>query len=411
MTEDKKAKLFYGYIVVVVACLILVVTQGLWFSYGVFFKPISEDFGWTRAVTAGAFSLSTLLHAFVSLVAGKLNDRFGPRKLIVVCGLFLGLGYLLMSQISTIWQLYLFFGVVIAIGQGCAFVPLVSTVSRWFVKRRGLMSGIVVAGAGLGTLNMPPVANLLIASFDWSNTYVIVGIATLLFIVMAAQFLRRDPSQVGQLPYGETEVSIDNSNANNIGLSLNQTMRTIQFWLLVLFFLFIMFVSFVILVHLVPHATDLGISKTTSANMLALVGMGSIVGKISMGYISDKVGCKKSLMICAGFIAFSLGGFLIAREIWTISLFALIFGYGFGGIVSAEPLIIGELFGLKSHGAIFGALAVVIGTGGAIGPIVAGKLFDATGSYQLAFILSTILASASLLPLFFLKVPNRKHLR
>ncbi len=127
-----------------------------------------------------------------------------------------------------------------------------------------------------------------------------------------------------------------------------------------------------------------------------------------MGYISDKVGYKKSLMICAGFIALSLGGFSIAREIWTISLFAIIFGYFFGGIVSAEPLIISELFGLKSHGTIFGALAIVIGTGGAIGPIVAGNLFDATGSYQLAFILSTILASASLLPLFFLRVPNKR---
>ena len=156
-------RFFYGYIVVIAAFFIMLLMWGIFFTFGVFFKPVLTTFGWTRAVTSGAFSLNWIIQGLLSIVVGRVNDRLGPRIVLTVCGSILGLGYLLMSQISTLWQLYLFYSVLIATGMSGAFVSLASTVARWFVKRRGIMTGIVVAGSGLGGLIAPPVANWLIS--------------------------------------------------------------------------------------------------------------------------------------------------------------------------------------------------------------------------------------------------------
>ena len=162
-----KPQRFYGYIVVVAAFFIMVLMFGIFDTFGVFFKPLLTDFGWTRAVTSGAFSLYWIIQGLLAIVVGRVNDRFGPRVVITFCGFIFGLGYLLMSQVSALWQLYLFYGVMIGTGMSGAFVPLTSTVARWFVKRRSMMTGIVVAGIGIGGLIAPPVANWLISIYDW----------------------------------------------------------------------------------------------------------------------------------------------------------------------------------------------------------------------------------------------------
>ena len=202
MVENVKPKFFYGYIVVAVAVGIMMLAWGANRTFGVFLEPLINEFSWTRAGVSGAFTLCMLITGLLGIVAGRLNDRFGPRLVMTACGFFVGLGYLLMSQISTIWQLYLFYGVIIAMGTSGGYVPLVSTVARWFVKRRGLVTGIVISGIGLGTMVVPPIAAQLISSYGWRTSYIIVGIAALVLIILAAQFLKRDPSQVGQLPYG-----------------------------------------------------------------------------------------------------------------------------------------------------------------------------------------------------------------
>jgi len=193
MAENRKPGFFYGYIVVVAAFLIVTIMWGAAYSFGVFFKPLLEEFGWTRAMTSGAFSLSLILTGLLSVVAGKMTDRFGPQIVMTVCGLFLGSGYLLVSQVSAIWQLYLFYGVIMGAGMGGSFVPLASTVARWFVKKRGMMTGIAASGIGMGILIMPPLANWLISSYGWRTSYMVVGVTALVLIIVAAQFLKRDP--------------------------------------------------------------------------------------------------------------------------------------------------------------------------------------------------------------------------
>ena len=141
MVEKVKPKFFYGYVVVLASFFILLITWGTIYTFGVFLKPLLAEFGWTRAETSGAYSLYMVLHGVLYIVTGRLNDRFGPRMLMTACGLLLGLGYFLMAYISAIWHLYLFYGVIIGIAMSAGFVPLVSTIVRWFVKRRALMTG------------------------------------------------------------------------------------------------------------------------------------------------------------------------------------------------------------------------------------------------------------------------------
>ncbi|GAH36150.1 unnamed protein product, partial [marine sediment metagenome] len=179
MAKNGAPKFFYGYIIVLAGFFLQVVGWGLCSTFGIFFNPLLIEFGWTRAMISGAFSLSFLILGFISIIVGGLNDRLGPRMIMVVCGLFLGSGYLLMSQLNTIWQLYLFYGVIVGIGMSGMDVLSLSTIARWFVRRRGMMSGIVKAGAGIGMAIMPPIANWLISSYGWRTSYFIVGIIAL----------------------------------------------------------------------------------------------------------------------------------------------------------------------------------------------------------------------------------------
>jgi len=179
-------RLYYGYIVVAAAFIIMAVTWGASVSYGVFFKPMLAEFGWTRAVTSGAFSLSMLMQGLLAIMMGRLNDRFGPRIVATICGVVMGLGYLLVSQVSAVWQLYLFYGVIIGVGMSGTLVPLLSTVVRWFTKRRSMMSGIVMMGQTTGALFGPAAANWLILTYDWRLSFLILGILVLVVIVLAA---------------------------------------------------------------------------------------------------------------------------------------------------------------------------------------------------------------------------------
>jgi len=306
---------------------------------------------------------------------------------MTVCGFFLGIGYLLMSQIGAIWQLYLFYGVIIGIGMSGGFVPLVSTVSRWFVKRRGTMTGLVVSGIGVGTTIMPPAVSWLISNYGWRTSYIIVGIIALVFTILAAQFLRRDPGQMGQLPFGESKAEQESLNLKPRGFSLRQAIHTSQFWLLCAIFLCFAFCEQVMMVHIVPHATDLEISAASAASILAIIGGASVVGRIIMGSASDKIGNKSALIICCIMLSVALFWLLATKELWMFYLFAAIFGFTLGGWAPLISLLVAELFGLSSLGTILGIVVFVIGIGEAIGPVMAGHIFDITGSYQLAFLI------------------------
>ena len=347
-------------------------------------------------MTSGAFSLSTIMYGVLGIVTGRLTDRFGPRVVMTLCGFLLGLGCLLMSQVRALWQLYLFYGLIVGIGMSGVWVPQMSSVARWFVKRRGLMTGIVIAGASVSQLIAPPAISRLIATYDWRLSYVILGGVALLSTVSAAQFLRRDPAQMGQLPYGIGEETQQELKSETKGFSFKEAVYTVQFWIASMIFFCYGFGFFAILVHIVPYAIELEISAIITANILAVMGMTSILGNYVLGSVADRIGNRHVFIIGSVLMAAALLWLVPAREEWILYLFAIVFGFAVGGMSAAESPMIARLFGVSSHGLIYGVIHVGFTIGAALGPFLSGYIFDITGGYQVAFLVCATLAIASL---------------
>lgn len=406
LVEPNNPRFFYGYIVLTAAFLIQVIAWGLNNSFGVFFHPLLTEFGWSRALISGAISLSFLVHGFSSIFIGGLNDRFGPRLIMTGCGCFLGLGYLLMTGVKAIWHLYLFYGLVVGVGLSGMDVILLSTIARWFVKKRGMMSGIIKVGTGVGMVIMPIFVTWLINSYGWRVSFTYLGILILILILLLAQFLVRDPAKMQQFP--DNERGADNGTLYLVetGLSFQNAVRTRQFWTVCAVYLIILFCVYTIMMHIVQYAIDLGISAENGANILATIGAVSIAGRFIMGSASDRVGNRVALMICFLFLLTGLVWLQFAKKLWMLYLFAAINGFAHGGVFALSSPFVAELFGTRSHGVIFGIVIFSGTVGGAIGPVLAGHVFDVTQSYRAVFLIMTafsiigLISTASLRPIY-----------
>lgn len=392
MTKNNNPKFFYGYIIVIISFFIMMVAHGLNNTYGVFFTPLQAEFGWSRTMISGARSLGTFLEGIFAVVVGRLTDKFGPRIIMIASGFILGLGYFLMSHLNTAWQLYLFWGVMVGIGTSSADVSLLSTTARWFTKRRGMMTGIVKVGTGTGILIMPLVASWIISSYDWRSSYSILGIVSIMVIVSIAQFLRRDPSQKGLKPYGEEERGASSSYLAGEGLSLQQAIHTKQLWGVCAIYFIIWYCSITTLVHIAPYAVDSGVSVVRAAGIISTIGGASIVGRLVMGTAGDRIGNRRALVICLIVLMTALSWLQVAKGLWELYLFAAIYGFAHGGFFALASPLVAKLFGMRSHGVIFGMVIFTGTLGGAVGPVVTGGIFDVTRSYQLAFLILLLIS-------------------
>ena len=387
---DTRPRFFYGYIIVALIFIIQVVMFGANATSGVFFKPIINEFGWSRALISGAFSFSKIIQGMSGIIMGGLNDRLGPRAVITLCGFLVGVGFLLMSLTKSVWQLYLFYVVIIGIGMSGLYAPQMSTVARWFTQRRNLMTGIVFTGGSLGGLIAPPAVNWLISTTDWRTSYIILGAVVLVIIVLGAQFLRKNPHQIGQMPYGENNRLGLREHEQNLvieGFSLKEVIYTRQFWIVNIMFFCNHFCSTTIMVHIVPHVTDLGISATAAANILAVLSAGFLTGCIVVGISADRIGTRKAYVICFIPILAVLLLLLPITEAWIIGIIVFVMASGSAGATTLISTMFAELFGMRSHGSIIGLSSLISALGGAFGPFVAGYIFDTSGNYRLAFIL------------------------
>ena len=385
-----KTRYFYGYNIVAAGFTIQAVCIGALFAYGVFFKEIQAEFGWSRATISGASSLALLMMGAAGVLAGRLNDRIGPRILIAGSAVFLGLGYLLLSRIQSPWQLYVVFGILAGIGFSTHDVITLSTVARWFDKRRGAMSGIVKVGTGSGQLLGPMLATLLLAVFGWRYSNVIIGAAILVALLLVAQLMRRDPQGMGLLPDGRISKSYGwNGEVTGQSLTLREAARIEQFWTICIIEFAIFCCLFTIVVHIVPHARDLGLAPAYAAGVLSTIGGVSIVGRIVMGAANDRIGGKRSLVICIIMLFCSFVWLQLASTAWMLFLFAVIYGFAHGGFFTVVSPMVAEWFGTGSHGMLFGIVLFCGTLGGSVGPLVAGRIFDVTGSYQMVFLILT----------------------
>ncbi len=393
--QKTRKTFFYGYVIVIAISIIQIVMFGSRNTFGIFFKPLLTEFGWTRALISGAFSMSSVAQGFSGVLMGSLNDRIGPRAVMTISGLLIGAGFFLMSVVDSVWELYLFYTVMVGIGLGSMFVPQMSTVARWFSQKRNTMTGVVAAAGGIGGLILPPVINWLISEYGWRFAYIIIGALILVVTIIASQFLKRDPYKMGLMPYGETknkEPETRRPNSGLRGLSFKQTACTRQFWMILIMVFCFGYCLQTIIVHIVPHVTDLGISAAAAANILATMSVALTAGSFALGVVADKIGSRKAFTICFIFIIAIFFLIMPITQTWMFVLFCVLIAIGSGGAATLESTVLAELFGLKSHGIILGVTSLSYTFGAALGPFMAGYIFDISGSYQMAFIVSGILA-------------------
>ncbi len=409
-TSSRAPRFFYGYVVVAVSFIVMAMSSGSNYSFSVFFEPLQQEFGWSRAVTAGAMSAFLIGQGVFSMGSGRLTDRFGPRPVVTGAGLLFGAGLMMMSRVDAIWQVYIAYGVLAAAGHSATFTPLSSTVARWFQAHRGLMTGAVMAGTGLGTMVMPPLANWLIYRADWRTSYLVLGLILMTVVVTAAQFLRRDPAEVGLQPYGaDRAVQMPRVPvAPASGVAFGDAVRTRQFWLLCLAFAGFGYTLQAVMSHVVIHSRGLGLTPASAAGIMTVIGGFGFAGRIGLGGLADRFGAKKLLTTALTALSLSLFWLMVARHAWQVYAFAVVFGFTYGGVVPQFSNRVAELFGLRAHGAILGAIVFCVALGSAAGPALTGYGFDVLGSYTLPFaICGGVVACAALLSCLVKPLPAK----
>lgn len=383
--------------------MIQAVGVGTLVAYGVFFNSLIAEFNWSRAAISGASSLALFLSGFLAMFVGRLNDIYGPKKLMGIASIFFGSGMILISQVNEIWQLYLYYGVIFGIGLSAVDVIALTTTARWFTRSRGFMTGIVKVGTGAGQFSITFLAGVFIAAYGWRHTSILIGISGMLILFLLSLILKRDPESSGQSSKRDPSTVKEQVKSVRAGLGVKDALKTHQMWIICSVNLLLVFTLMTIIVHIVPHASDVGLPSIQAAGVLSTIGAVSMIGRFVSGITIDYLGSKFVMIACYGILISSLLWLQVADSLWMLYLFAAIYGLAHGGFFTAISPIVAETFGIASHGALFGIVVCSGTTGGALGPIAAGFMFDVLGSYTKIFWIMTCMSFVGLGLLFFLK--------
>ena len=400
-TKESGNSFLYGWWIVFVAAVGLSMGYGpiVTFTFGVFFKLLNQEFGWSRGDISQAFSISLFVMSLVFPFVGRLVDRFGARKVIIPSILLFGLGLMSLSLLSAnIWQLYAVYILLGLVGGGTAPVPYSNVLSHWFDKRRGLALGVAMVGLGLGAFVMPSLAQMLIVSQGWRQAYVVFGLMVMVITIpIVGLFFKETPEMVGLRPDGDViNPNHPNTSEQKIGLSAQEARQTHTFWILVGAFFLMSASVHGCLIHLVPLLTDRGISPQLAAGATSLFGAALLFGRVGAGYLLDHF-FASSVALCF-FCGTALGLLLLWSGVTGTAAFiaAFLVGLGMGAEGDIIAYLIGRYFGLRAFGEIYGYAFGAFTLGGVSGPLLMGRGFDATGSYSLGlgvFVVVTLIAA------------------
>ena len=400
-TKESGNSFLYGWWIVFVAAVGLSMGYGpiVTFTFGVFFKLLNQEFGWSRGDISQAFSISLFVMSLVFPFVGRLVDRFGARKVIIPSILLFGLGLMSLSLLSAnIWQLYAVYILLGLVGGGTAPVPYSNVLSHWFDKRRGLALGIAMVGLGLGAFVMPSLAQMLIVSQGWRQAYLVFGLMVMVITIpIVGLFFKETPEMVGLRPDGDViNPNHPNTSEQKIGLSAQEARQTHTFWILVGAFFLMSASVHGCLIHLVPLLTDRGISPQLAAGATSLFGAALLFGRVGAGYLLDHF-FASSVALCF-FCGTALGLLLLWSGVTGTAAFiaAFLVGLGMGAEGDIIAYLIGRYFGLRAFGEIYGYAFGAFTLGGVSGPLLMGRGFDATGSYSLGlgvFVVVTLIAA------------------
>ena len=378
----------YRWVVVAALFSLWTVVFGIQYTFGVFFRPLQEALGASRGTVSLAMTVHLLVFALTMIPAGWAIGRFPARRVYSLATVGLGLPLVLCSRVTDPWQLYLLYGIM-GVSMSIYGPSMFAIIASWFTARRGLALGLASAGSGFGTLIAAPLSNALIDGYGWRSAFVILGLGSFCILLAIAQFIRNPPgwkpARSGAAGAGQ-KAGGQQAGADHPGrMTFRQAIATRTILLIIAGSMSAQIASRVIVVHIAPHAMDVGVSPFAAAMALSIIGCGSVLGRVLMGFVQDRIGARHSMVFCLGSM-----GLCLAALPWVASdagffLFAILFGFAFGGDVPQVPALTVHCFGAAALGMIYGFISATVNVGSALAPSAAGYLFDLTGSYTAAF--------------------------
>ncbi|HEJ84240.1 MAG TPA: MFS transporter, partial [Desulfobacteraceae bacterium] len=390
--------------------------ETMW-SFGVFFKPLESEFGWSRRLVSSGYTAFLIAYSISSIVAGRMADRYGPRKILMTSGILAGLGISLCSRLTGVneFRAFLFLA---GLGAGATWSVPVSTVQRWFFgrSRAGLALSIVVAGVGVGALIFAPLINYLILNYGWRNAYLLIGVLFFLLITPSSLIIRRSPPDADSAGSpgieSQQDESLDPISPGFLArpavpdLPVSKVLIHPSYLILIFAACVTVFVFQLLSVHFVPYATDLGHTSSVAAVAVGLMGALSVPGRLLGGAVSDRIGWKKTLTFSLFGITAAALWLLFTRAQWSLYSFGVIYGL-FWGIRSTSLFgTLGEFFGVRSLGELVGITSATANILGAFVPYLAGYIFDTVGSYSGIFVTMAVLMLCTSLLTTTLKKPG-----
>lgn len=367
-----------AWVTVGAAFVAMFVVFGVGYSFGAFFTPIGEEFGASSGATSLVFALTAGCWFLVSLATGRAVDRFGPRPVLLVGAVALAAGLLVTAQAERLWVAYLAHGLGVGLAVGCGYIPMVAVVGGWFARRRGVALGVAVSGIGLGTLLGAPLAAVLIAEHGWRTAYQVFGLVGAVVLVGCAVIAHRPPAPTGDPASGVRELLAD---PRMRALYSSQTLSSLA-----------LFIPFV---FLPAFATSRGVPPVAAATLVGLIGITSVLGRLLIGALADRLGHVRSYQLCFALMALSYLVWLGSDGYPGLVAFTAVLGVGYGGWIALSPAVVAQLFGVRGLGGLLGLIYTGSALGVLIGPPLAGVIIDAAG-YRWAIGLAALLATAAL---------------
>ena len=408
--------IFYGWWIVLAGTAVLFISSGIGFyGHGVILDPLRNLHGWSKTTISSAITLYFITAGINGLLIGRPLDKYGPKWVLVIGSVAIGSGFVLLSLIKAVWQLYAVY-LVMAIGFSCInVVPINTLLTNWFIRRRGFAMSLANTGLSLGGIVLVPLASILVSRWGLSITLPCLGaLAWIVIIPVALLFIKQRPSDLNQLPDGalpgaavQKTVDAPLSHAAQTRVwTRSEAMRTIAFWAIVSGFLLALGGQIAFLMHQISFLSQY-LSTTGAATAVSLTAFGSIIGRLILGTFVDRLDKRYAAMGCFLLQGAAVVTLAYYNHVVVLYLGTFVFGLTMGSIIMMQSLIIGECFGLVSFATVAGSTGIFTMSGAAFGPTLAGAIYDATGSYQIAFAIFAALSVLAAVLILFAKPPRQ----
>jgi MFS family permease len=375
--------LFYGWVIVAAAVGIVGIASGALSSLAVFLKPMQDSMGWSRAEISGVALWMWTTYGVGALLWGTLSDRWGARRVVLAGGVLLGLGLIVASRITALWQLYAAFGGVVGLATGAFYAPLTTTTTRWFTANRGLAVALVSAGTGVGTFVVAPLTRWLISAYDWRLAMLVLGDLVWIVIIPLALLVRTAPATV--------------TTGAEVNVPLAEIWRSPQFWLIALTHFACCVAHSGPIFHMVTNAMDHGVTGMTAATILGISGLASLVGRVISGVVADHWGAKRTLVAMLSLQAPAIFLYLFTGSTASFYVLAVLFGTSYGAVMPMYALLTREYFGSRAMGTAYGAIFMLQAIGMGLGAFAGGWFYDHLGTYAWLFVSATAVSTAAVL--------------